>query len=150
MEPLFSCLLQGSGILDPELLLWVLVPLQVSVQCLMLLFLSFFLSDPNCRLMQSKVCACIHLHKSLNSIPVAHVPPLSPQNTFHIFFPQQGHSKTPPCSRQKLSVNITSEAVWLVKPLALRHSDADTPHLQKPARSCFPRTRPPQFESDRA
>lgn len=83
--------------------------------------------------MQSKVCTCIHLHMWLNSIPVTHVPPLSHQNTFH-FFPQQGHSESPPCSQQQLSVNITSKAVWLVKLSALRHSHADTPHLQKPAR----------------
>lgn len=153
IEPLFSCLLQGSGILDPELLLWLLVLLQVSVKCLLLLlFFSFpFRSDLHCRLVQSKVCTCIHLHKRLNSIPVTHVPPLSHQNTFH-FFPQQWHSESPPCSQQQLSVNITSKAVWLVKLSALRHSHADTPHLQKPARRSGVASlvkRPPQFESCR-
>lgn len=95
-------------------------------------FFFSFLSDLHCRLMQSKVCTCVHLHKPLNSIPVTHVPKLSHQNTFH-FFPQQGHSKSPPNPPQKLSVNITSKAVWLVKLLALWHGDVDTPHLQKPA-----------------
>lgn len=50
-----------------------------------------------------------------------------------VFFHNMGIQSLLP-ALGKNSVNITSKAVWLVELPALRHSRADTPHLQKPAR----------------
>lgn len=147
IEPLFSSVLscwtspQGSGMLDSELLLWFLVPLQVSVKHCFPLF-------PFCLICVGDTCACLYIHLPWQTIPrtvtfVTQVPSLN--HVVTTCASSQTHFSTTGAftfsslhgweewllrgraKERKLSVSITSKAVWLRKP-------GDTLHLYKLAR----------------
>lgn len=138
IEPLFSCLLQDSGILDAEVLLWLLVRLQVFFFPLVASSSSFSLFCPICT---AGLCEMKSAHAFAFAtryiVALSHVPNsvIKTPLFFGGFFSTTGALKVSFSLCAQLSVNVTSKAARFVKLLALWHSDANMLHLQKPAKA---------------